>query len=383
MKKPKLRFHEFNGKWFEKPVQDLAKVVDCKHRTPEYLEDGIPVISPGTIRWGKLDTITPVKSVSIEEYESLMDHCSPQIGDMVFSRNQSIGVASLVQNDDKFVLGQDTVLIQPNNSGSQFLYYSLQTYHTQTSIKRVSGGSTFSRINLKDIRGLKVSISSSVEEQQKIASFLTAVDTKIEQLTQKVELLQQYKKGVMQQLFSQKLRFKDDEGKDYPEWEERKLGEVAYITTGSSNRIDSGLDGEFTFFDRSQDIRTSDKFLFDAEAIIVAGEGQEFVPKYFVGKFDLHQRTYAIMNFQGCNGKFLHYLITHKRHYLYSQAVGSTVKSLRLPIFKKMPLNIPCLEEQTKIANFLSAIDAKIELVQTQLENTRQFKKGLLQQMFV
>ena len=71
------------------------------------------------------------------------------------------------------------------------------------------------------------------------------------------------------------MRFKDDEGKSYPGWEEKKLGEISKITTGSSNRVDSNLDGEYTFFDRSQDIRSSNQFLFDAEAIIVPGEGKD------------------------------------------------------------------------------------------------------------
>jgi len=96
-----------------------------------------------------------------------------------------------------------------------------------------------------------------------------------------------------------KLRF--PEFKNSGEWEEKKLGEVAFITTGKSNREDSlKEDGIYTFFDRSEDIRTSNKYLFDTEAIIVGGEGQKFIPKYFVGKFDLHQRAYAIMNFGHC-----------------------------------------------------------------------------------
>lgn len=187
----------------------------------------------------------------------------------------------------------------------------------------------------------------------------------------------------MQKIFSQELRFTDDNGNAFADWEDKKLGDIAKITTGSSNRVDSNLDGEFTFFDRSQDIRSSNRFLFDAEAIIVPGEGQEFIPKHFIGKFDLHQRTYAIMNFENQNGKFLYYSISFNSNHLNSHAVGSTVKSLRLPMFENMPLGLPCLAEQTKIATFLSAIDDKINQCQAQMTNMEVWKKGLLQQLFV
>jgi type I restriction enzyme S subunit len=209
------------------------------------------------------------------------------------------------------------------------------------------------------------------------------VDSKIEQLSKKQELLGEYKKGSMQQIFSQAIRFKADDGSEFPDWEEKKLRDVAKITTGSSNREDSGLDGQYTFFDRSEDIRTSDRYLFDGKAVIVAGEGSRFPPKYFEGKFDLHQRTYAIMEFVEANSKYIFYFVDKQKNYLLRYAVGSTVKSLRLPIFQKMPVSLPSLPEQTKIANFLSSIDNKIEQVGGQLDKSKQFKKALLQQMFV
>jgi type I restriction enzyme S subunit len=263
-----------------------------------------------------------------------------------------------------------------------FLYNLFKTLNSRKQFIVRGKTATMTTIGQEDISDVVV-IFPSLPEQQKIASFLTEVDTKLSQLTKKKALLENYKKGVMQQIFSQEIRFKDGDGNDYGDWEEKKLGEIATITTGSSNRVDSNLTGEYAFFDRSQDIRTSGIYLFDGEAIIVAGEGQEFIPKYFVGKFDLHQRTYSIMDFNKNNGKFLYYLIYKNRHYFYIQAVGSTVKSLRLPMFQEMKIKLPNIKEQTKIANFLNDLDAKIEVLSKSIENTETFKKGLLQQMFV
>ncbi|CAM4144686.1 restriction endonuclease subunit S [Flavobacterium weaverense] len=273
-------------------------------------------------------------------------------------------------------------LIVNDKSNTEYLYQWFSSQENLILDKVVGTGIGAGKLDTEDMKNLKLNLPS-LPEQTKIATFLTAVDEKLTALKQKKTLLEQYKKGVMQQIFSQELRFKDDNGNDFSDWEKKKLGEISRITTGSSNRIDSNLDGEFTFFDRSQDIRSSNRFLFDTEAIIVPGEGQEFIPKYFIGKFDLHQRTYAVMNFKNQNGKFLFYSISYNSNHLNSHAVGSTVKSLRLPMFEKMPVNLPILEEQIKIANFLSAIDEKINQCQGQIEKTQVWKKGLLQQLFV
>ena len=177
-----------------------------------------------------------------------------------------------------------------------------------------------------------------------------------------------------------KLRF--PEFANDVEWEEKRLGNIANITTGSSNREDSIQDkGQYTFFDRSEDIRTSHKFLFDDEAIIVAGEGSEFKPKYFNGKFDLHQRTYAILELQ-IIGKFLYYYVFNFRNYFIRYAVGSTVKSLRQPIFEQMPILLPTLPEQQKTADTLSSLDDLISAENDKLQALQIHKKGLMQQLF-
>src|SRR5688572_10836010 len=101
--------------WNASSLSACTKIVDCKHRTPPYIEAGVPVISPGTLRWGELDLEGPTNRVCEDEYRSLMDHCTVDTGDLVLSRNQSVGIASYVANKCPFVLGQDTVLIKPTH----------------------------------------------------------------------------------------------------------------------------------------------------------------------------------------------------------------------------------------------------------------------------
>ena len=219
-------------------------------------------------------------------------------------------------------------------------------------------------------------------EQKKIAKILSTWDKAITTTEKLLANSQQQKKALMQQLLTGKKRLMDKNGVRFSgEWRERLLGDISKITTGSSNRQDSHMHGAYTFFDRSEDIRTSDTYLFDCEAVIVPGEGQDFIPKYFVGKFDLHQRTYAIMDFPECHGKFLFYAIHYFRSHFLSQAVGSTVKSLRLPMFQKMKLKLPMFEEQQKIAAVLSTADQEISALQQKLDALKQEKKALMQQL--
>ena len=130
-----------------------------------------------------------------------------------------------------------------------------------------------------------------------------------------------------------------------------KLSNFATITNGKSNSQDSINNGEYPLFDRSTNIKLSNKYLFDCEAIIVPGEGTNFYPRYYKGKFDLHQRCYCVYNFRNINGKYLYYYLLANNKYFKSVAVGSTVPSLRLNHFLDMDLNVHSNEEQLHIIN--------------------------------
>ncbi len=164
-------------------------------------------------------------------------------------------------------------------------------------------------------------------------------------------------------------------------WKWVKLGEVAKITTGNSNVQDASDDGVYPFFDRSGEIKRSERYFLDTEAVIVPGEGSDFFPKYFKGKFDLHQRTYAIFNFKGLDGRFLFYLMHLLRVNLIRTAVGTTVLSLRLPHFQNLELPLPPLPEQRKIAQILETVDNAIEKTEKIIEKYKRIKQGLMQDL--
>jgi len=379
---PKLRFPEFKENWETNNLGEIAVFSKGKGISKaDIVEDG----NIECIRYGELyttygETIEEVKSrTNIYEKDLQFSEANDVIIPASGETKIDIATASCVLRSG-IALGGDLNIIKTANNGV-FLSYYLNS-KKKLEIANFAQGVSVVHLYSSQLALLGLNLPK-IPEQDKIALFFSAIDEKLQALKKKKSLLEHYKKGVMQKIFSQELRFKDENGNEFPRWEVKKLGEIAKITTGSSNREDSNLDGEYTFFDRSQDIRSSNRYLFDAEAIIVPGEGQVFVPKYFKGKFDLHQRTYAIMDFKDIDGIFLFYSISYNTKHLDSHAVGSTVKSLRLPMFESMPINLPSLPEQTKISVFLSSLDEKIQAVQVQIEKTELWKKGLLQKMFV
>ena len=166
-------------------------------------------------------------------------------------------------------------------------------------------------------------------------------------------------------------------------WPSVQLGAVAKIQTGKSNREDAVSDGQYVFFDRSQEVKRSSRFLFDTEAVIMPGEGSEFIPRYFEGSFDLHQRVYAITDFHGVDGKFLYYVMVHKRKYFEQVAIGATVKSLRKGMFERFTFNCPSIKTQLRIASILSAYDDLIENNRRRIQLLEQAARLLYKEWFV
>jgi type I restriction enzyme S subunit len=313
-------------------------------------------------------------------------------GDVFFTRSSLVkeGIAysnTYLGNSQDITFDGHLIRMRPKKHliNSCFLNYLLKTSYARKQLVQRGKTATMTTIGQADIAPVSVIFPKRKDEQTQIGSYFQHLDKLISLHQTKVNKLTNLKKAMLEKMFPKlgadepEIRFKGFAGA----WDEDDLGQLSKITTGSSNRVDSGVDGEYTFFDRSDDIRTSNIYLFDCEAVIVAGEGSDFVPKYFVGKFDLHQRTYAIMNFDKLVGKFLYYYIYLFRKHFLDYAVGSTVKSLRLPMFKEMPIKYPNEAEQEKIGSYFYNLDKSITLHQTELEKLNNLKKACLEKMFV
>ncbi len=166
-------------------------------------------------------------------------------------------------------------------------------------------------------------------------------------------------------------------------WRKMILGDVATIQTGRSNRQDAVPDGPFPLFDRSREPKRSNRSLFDCQAVIVPGEGREFVPRYYDGPFDLHQRVYALTAFEGIDGRFLYYALNAHRGYFARVATGATVKSLRKGMFERFAFRAPDLPTQRKITAVLSAYDDLIENSLRRIEILEEMARNLYREWFV
>ncbi len=365
--------------WERKTLDEISDVIDCKHRTPKYVKNGIPLVSPGTIKWGAIDLESPTKRVTAEEYESLMDHCTVEYGDLVLSRNQSVGIASFVDSDKPFVLGQDTVLVKPKGSDPRFLFYNLQSTDTQKTIFKLAGGSTFSRINLGDIRKLKT-IYPPLAEQQKIAKILSTWDKAISTTERLIDNSTQQKKALMQQLLTGKKRLLDELGKRFEgEWEEGKLADFAKIKKGKALSSKDLKEGSYPVIagGKSSPYTHSD---FTHENVITVSASGAYAGYVAFFPYKIWASDCSVVEPKGDNNiKYLYYWLRNQQQKIYTLQSGGAQPHIYPRDLESMKISIPSCIEQQKIATVLTNADKEIELLEQQLADLQQEKKALMQ----
>jgi len=405
---PKLRFKEFNGWWKKTHLKNISEKVNSG-KTPlggnsVYVPDGILFIRSQNVLDNKLsfenstfitnEINNTMKNSIVKSNDILLNITGASLGrSCVVPENFSIGNVNQHVCIIRLTKENNPYFLQPifASEKGQNLFTSLQT------------GSGREGLNFQSIKKIVLNIPT-LPEQQKIASFLSAVDEKIQQLTRKKELLEQYKKGVMQQLFSGELRFKDENGKDYPDWEEKRLGEVADFLKGKGiSKLEIDNDGKTECIRYGQlytdyketiskvisrtSVSTKDLVLSKANDVIIPASGEtqiDIATASCVLRSGIALGGDLNIIRTNMSGVFLsYYLNTHKKFDIARLSQGITVVHLYPSQLGLLKLSIPCLEEQQKIATFLSSIDTKIESVTYQITQTQTFKKGLLQQLFV
>lgn len=364
MNVPKLRFGEFSGEWEKKSLSQACglkagKFVSASEISEIQKDNMYPCYGGNGLR-GYTKTYTH------DGNYSLIGRQGALCGNVQFASS-------------KFHATEHAVVVTPiGENDSLWLYYQLN----RLNLNRYATGQAQPGLSVEVIQQVKTSLPSK-QEQEKIASFLSSIDTKIEQLTKKESLLQAYKKGVMQKIFNQELRFKADDGSEFCNWEEKTLKETAIKKSSniSANKIEENI-GEYIIYGASGILKKVDFYeeIDDYISIVKdgAGVGRIF---YCEGKTSVLGTMDIVKPKTGLNTYFLYCLL--ERIDFIKYIVGSTIPHIYFKDYGNERCNIPSIQEQTKIANFLSSIDKKIENTKKQLEKTKEFKKALLQQMFV
>jgi type I restriction enzyme S subunit len=405
---PTLRFPEFKGEWEKKKFNEIfifstGKNIKQNEASPEF--------ETPCVRYGELyhmydEVITEViNKTNLDKSELTFSQGNEILLPSAGEDPMDIGSASALTIKN-VAIGRTINVLRPlmTNVYSQ-IYVAYHINHKlKKDISKLAKGVSISNVYNSDLKTLKITLPT-LPEQQKIATFLTAVDDKLQALKQKKNLLEQYKKGVMQQLFSQKLRFKDDNGNAFADWEEKKLGEVADFFKGKglpkSDIIQNGKYkclhyGElFTKYKESIVNIISSTDVFDKPFLSIANDvlmpTSDVTPNGLATASCINEDDVILggdvliirQKIKVFEGLFFSYYVNQYREKVMKLVSGSTVFHLYGSDMKKLEIQIPSLSEQTKIANFLSAIDEKINQCQAQLTKTEVYKKGLLQGMFV
>jgi type I restriction enzyme, S subunit len=259
----------------------------------------------------------------------------------------------------------------------------------ESQVLRLVSGSTVFHLYSSSMEKFRVTYPS-IFEQQKIAYCLFSIDTLISAQSQKVEALKTHKKGLMQQLFPRegetipRLRF--PEFRDAEEWNDMTISDCAKVTTGDKDTQNKVEDGKYPFFVRSQNVERINSFSYDGEAILTSGDGVGVGKNfhYISGKFDFHQRVYCIYEFnKTVLGRFIfHFFSEYFDRRVMKLSAKNSVDSVRMSMITDMPIRVPRLKEQHKIADYLSSIDALISAQSQKVEALKVHKKGLMQALF-
>lgn len=398
MNVPLIRFPIFNGEWEHKKLSQFLSESKKRNLKLKFGKDDVLSVS------GEFGIVNQIEhlgrsyaGVSVHNYHVV------ETGDIVYTKSplkaNPYGIIKLNKGKAGIVSTLYAVYnIKEGRGLGQFFdyYFSLDANvnrYLRPLVKK--GAKNDMKVNNAYVLNDKIFVPA-LDEQKKIVSFLSSIDIKIQQLTKKKILLEKYKRGVMHQIFSQQLRFKDEGGQNFPKWKISKIGEIFSFKQGVQcsveNQYSEARDGLARFI-RIVDLTNPDepiRFISIEREENLLSEDDLFMVRYgtpgLVGygyEGIIANNLFRLIPKVNTNNKFYYYVLKFLNNKITSLSSSTTMPALNFKSLEKLEIPIPTLSEQSIIANFLTSIDTKLILVTKQLEQAKQFKKGLLQQMFV
>ena len=347
------------------------------------------------------------EGLAIQKYTSLKD------GDIILAdtaEDETVGKAVEIYNtkNDVVISGLHTMACRPVNSfAPKYLGYCMNSPAFHNQLRPFMQGVKVTSIGRSNISEVEISAPSSIEEQQKIADFLSSVDDVITASEDEVANLETQKKAVMKKIFSKEVRFKRDDGTDFPDWEDRNILEIAetyigLVTTMTEHYVDSGVplirnsDIKENRFEFSSPIYLDSDFAErnfsrkhkegDIVTVHTGDVGTSAViTGFLVGSIGFATIVTRIKNKAEILPLFVSWYFNSPvcKKIILDVITGDGRNNLNMKDFNKLQIPIPNTEEQSLIADFLSNFDEAIAAAKKEMELWKELKKGLLQQMFV
>ncbi|WP_286335351.1 restriction endonuclease subunit S, partial [Bacteroides caecimuris] len=371
---PPLRFPGFSDEWVKVSLGDIGETLIGLTYSPKDVvaNDGTIVFRSSNIQDGMID------------YTDLVRVNKP-IKERIVTRENDILICA--RNGSQRLIGKNALLTKAdegNTFGAFMMIYRSDDndvihpiLSTRRYISQVSEnlGARINQITTSDLNSFEFYIPSNCIERRKIGKLFALINERIATQNKIIDNLQSLIKGLRERIFAPMLS------------NLIKLGAIANITNGSGDvqdAISKYADDLYPFFDRSEDMKYFSSFGFDAEAIIYAGEGSEFLPRYYNGKFALHQRCYAITNFnKDYIPRFVYHFLSTQNNYFIRKAVGSTVPSLRMDTFQNIGIPIVDKTLQSYVSNRLDTSCRLYDYEKQILSLYRNQKDYLLQNLFI
>lgn len=392
---PKLRFPEFQNfeGWEEEKFNEICKFIRGPFggalKKEIFISEGYAVYEQVHAIYGDFSSFRYF--ISEEKFNELK-RFSVLPNDIIMSCSGTMGKFAIVPKNSKEGVINQALLKLTVKPGYEvnFIKTALELPVNQNKLlSQSAGGAIKNVVEVAQIKEIPLLIPS-IKEQQKIAACLSSLDEVITAESQKLEVLKEHKKGLLQNLFPKegesvpKVRFKEFENSG--DWVERTIEQVAKVTTGNKDTQNKVDDGEYPFFVRSQNVERIDSYSYDGEAILTSGDGVGVGKNfhYINGKFDFHQRVYCIYDFEKeVSGKYVFmYFSQHFYKRVMRMSAKNSVDSVRKSMITEMPILMTSKKEQEKIASTLSSIDELITAQNQKIEALQLHKKGLLQGLF-
>lgn len=369
---PKLRFPEFTDDWEQRKLLNcVQKVIDFRGRTPkklgmEWSDRGYLALSALNVKDGYIDFDQDVHYGDKTLYDKWMTGNELHQGQVLFTTEAPMGNVAQVPDNRRYILSQRTIAFEVNENiiTENFLATILRTPAVFDTLTALSSGGTAKGVSQKSLATVDICIPQNLDEQIKLADYFSHLDHLITLHQRKLEKLKELRKGVMKKLFSQEVRFKADDGSEFPDWEEKKLGDDIQFINGRAYKQDELLNSGKYLVLRVGNLFTNDSYYYsdlelDNDKYIENGDliyawSATFGPRIYYGeKCIYHYHIWKLKFDENIISKiFLNYYLLYDVEKIKSQRTGGTMVHITKNAMEHRELQFPCLAEQQKIADW-------------------------------